>query len=487
LTGEQRRRRPPRSIHGRLTLMGAAVLVLAGVALAGYLYEHHRTGNVYHPHAPFVPQAVTPKLPAKGPSRFAWPLYGYTKNHTRFFPASAQLRPPFRTVWTHAGSALLEFPPVMYGNRIFQLGDDAVIHAIDKYTGMQLWSRPLGALSASSPAVSSNTVYATILSRSPGSQSGRVVAMNSANGHIRWSRDLPSRCESSPLLADGRLFFGAENGTVYALSARTGDIVWTYHAAGAVKASPSLSNGVLYFGDYAGDLQAVRESDGHRLWVSSSDGALLGSGQFYSTAAIVYGRVFLGNTDGRIYAYDEATGKLDWAVQTGAYVYSSPAVANAPGLGPTIYIGSYSGTFYALDARSGHIDWEYDGGGRISGSATILGRIVYFADLGSHHTFGLGISTGRVVFSMDAGSFDPAITDDHYLYLTGSTGLYALAPYTPRPARAAEATRTKSGAAPASAGAVTGAKASPHTRRRAQARGPAKNLPPHAQPRAFSH
>ena len=111
-----------------------------------------------------------------------------------------------------------------------------------------------------------------------------------------------------------------------------------------------------------------------------------------------YGRVFLGNTDGRVYAYDAATGKLDWAVQTGAYVYASPAVTNAPGLGPTIYLGSYDGTFYALNARSGHIDWKFDAHGKISGSATIVGRTVYFADLGTHRTYGLGISTGRADF-----------------------------------------------------------------------------------------
>ncbi len=81
--------------------------------------------------------------------------------------------------------------------------------------------------------------------------------------------------------------------------------------------------------------------------MSGSEGALLGSGTFYSTAAVVYGRVFLGNTDGRVYAYDASNGKLDWAVQTGAYVYASPAVTNAPGLGPTVYVGSYDGDFYA--------------------------------------------------------------------------------------------------------------------------------------------
>jgi outer membrane protein assembly factor BamB len=185
---------------------------------------------------------------------------------------------------------------------------------------------------------------------------------------------------------------------------------------------------MLYFGDYSGHMQAISEQTGHRLWISGSGGALLGSGTFYSTAAVDYGRVFLGNTDGRIYAYDASTGRLDWAVQTGAYVYASPAVTNAPGLGPTLYLGSYNGTFYALNARSGQIAWRFNAHGRISGSATIVGRTVYFADLGQHRTYGLGISTGRLSFEMGTGSFDPVISDGQDIYLTGYTGLYGLAP-----------------------------------------------------------
>src|SRR5262249_14363948 len=63
------------------------------------------------------------------------------------------------------------------------------------------------------------------------------------------------------------------------------------------------------------------------------------------------------------------------------YVYASPAVTNAPGIGPTIYVGSYDGNFYALNARSGQITWKFNAGGKISGSATIVGRTLYFADL----------------------------------------------------------------------------------------------------------
>ncbi|HYM54548.1 MAG TPA: PQQ-binding-like beta-propeller repeat protein [Solirubrobacteraceae bacterium] len=428
---DSRRRLIPRSRRVRLAVLALAVL-LAAAALGGYLYERHRTGSIYHPHARFLPQPA-PKLPARGPERFAWPLYGYNKDHTRFFPAPARVRPPFKRLWAHGRGSLLEFPPVMYGDHIFQLADNSVLTATDKHTGHTFWTRRLGQLSASTPAVSASTVYATVLSSGHPRSPGRVVALDYATGAVRWLRPLPSPSESSPLLDGDRLFLGSQSGIVYALNARNGRVLWTYHAPGAVKASPTLSEGALYFGDYSGHIQAVSERTGRLLWISGSGGALLGSGTFYSTAAVVYGRVFLGNTDGRVYAYDASSGRLDWAVQTGAYVYASPAVADAPGLGPTVYLGSYNGTFYALDARSGHVSWQFDAHGRISGSATIIGRTVYFADLGTHRTYGLGISTGRVLFEMDTGAFDPVISDSEHVYLTGTTGLYALAPSSDSP------------------------------------------------------
>jgi outer membrane protein assembly factor BamB len=335
--------------------------------------------------------------------------------------------PPYRRLWTRYGGSLLEFPPTMRGDHIFQLADDGVLSAIDKRTGRTFWHRRIGTLSASTPATVGKVVYATALARTDHVDTGAIFALDYTTGGVLWSRGLSSPSESSPLVDGGSVFFGSQDGTVYALNAHDGNVLWTYHAEGSVKASPTLSGGVLYFGDYSGHVQAIDERTGRRLWRSGSEGALLGSGTFYSTAAVVYGRVFLGNTDGRVYAYDAASGKLDWAVQTGAYVYASPAVTNAPGRGPTIYVGSYDGTFYALNARSGHIEWEYHAGGPISGSATIVGNVVYFADL-AMRTYGLGISTGKVVFEMNTGKFDPVISDGQDIYLTGYTGLYALAP-----------------------------------------------------------
>lgn len=423
------RSRLPRTRRGLFGLLAGIVVVLGLIALGGYIYVKGRTGSVYpHPNARFVKEPAPATTPKPAPvAKFVWPFYGYSKTHRRDFPAPASMRPPFRRVWEAKETGLLEFPPTLSGERIFQLADDGVLSAIDTKTGHIIWTSHLGALSASTPAVVGGTLYATVLSRK-GSDDGRVVAVRASNGSIIWSRNLPSRSESSPMVDKGKVIFGSESGTVYALNASNGRTIWTYQAAGAVKASPTLDNGVLYFGDYSGQLQAISERTGRRIWIAGSEGAPLGSGTFYSTAAVAYGRVYLGNTDGRIYAYEASTGKLDWAVQTGEFVYGSPAVTDAPRIGPTIYEGSYNGTFYAINARSGRIDWSHRAGGPISGSATIIGDVVYFSNLRTYMTTGLNISSGKVVFSIRQGAFDPAISDGHYLYLDGYNTLFAFQP-----------------------------------------------------------
>jgi outer membrane protein assembly factor BamB len=239
---------------------------------------------------------------------------------------------------------------------------------------------------------------------------------------------LPAASESSPVIDRDRVVFGSQDGTVYALSAGTGHTIWSYSAAGAVKASPTLSGGRVFFGDYSGHVTALDADTGRPLWVELAPGTDVGSSTFYSTAAASNGRIFLGNTNGAVYAYRAATGALDWMARTGAYVYASPAITDIPGVGPTVLIGSYDQHFYALNATTGRTRWSYDVGGRVSGSATVVGGIVYLADLANRRTLGLAVATGASVFHFADGGFDPAITDGHILYLTGYNTLYAVAP-----------------------------------------------------------
>jgi outer membrane protein assembly factor BamB len=461
---------PPRRLGRGLLAALVVFLVLAGGAVAFVLA--HQPGDVSHPGVEFTTATTTAPAPPPKPQavdRFLWPTYGFQEDRTRDFgDAPRYLRPHFRRGWTYRSGALLEFPPTVDGGSLYFLDDNGILRALDKTSGRIRWSAQVGRLAAASPAVGDGGVYAVAL-RGLTSETGRIAAYRASDGRQLWSKALPSRAESSPLLHHGSVFFGSEDGTVYALSARSGRTLWTYRASGAVKGGPAFANGNLYFGDYGGKVHCVRARDGHEIWSVGTNGTRFGfgSGSFYSTAAVAFGRVYFGNTDGRVYSFAANSGQLAWATGTGAYVYASPAVANTPGLGPTVYIGSYDGDFYAFDARSGAVRWKYAAGAKISGSATIVANVVYFSNLGAKNTVGLNVRTGRKAFFWPDGAFNPVVADRRALYLAGYTNLYELLPQraTPNWRRAqAAAVRAARADAALQARAASAHRSAPHVR-----------------------
>ena len=416
----------------RWVLAGAVILALVAGGVAAFVLLH-APGNVSNDKVPFTTSTASSGPPT---STFLWARYGYDEGRTRFFPGPPGLRPPFRVGWHFQDFAELEFPPVIYSNRLYDLDDDGSVKAIDKYTGHKLWETKVGTLAAASPAldVKQGLLFVPVLSvhgHSPGH--GRFVALRMKTGKIVWSRPLAAGSESSPTTSGSSVYFGDQAGRVYDLGTLNGHIKWTYKASGAVKGGPALVGGQLFFGDYAGRAYALNAATGHQIWADNTNGANFGfgSGNFYATPAVAFGRVYMGNTDGRVYSFAQRTGQLGWATTTGSYVYASAAVANVAGLGPTVYAGSYDGTFYAFNAHTGAIRWRHPAGGKISGSATIVGGVVYFQDLGRKTTAGLDARTGRQVFAFHDGAFNGVIADNRALYLCGSTILYALLPKRP--------------------------------------------------------
>jgi outer membrane protein assembly factor BamB len=431
----------------RRALVAAGVLlVLAGGVVAYVLL--HAPGNVSNPDVAFT---RPPSKPADAGPLFQWATYGYDPARTRYFPSGSKLDPPFHVGWRFQDYALLEFPPVIYGHSLYLIDDDGSAKRLDASTGRKLWETKLGELAAASPAVGAaqGLVFMPVLSihgHTPGG--GRFVALSMKTGHIVWSRPIPAGTESSPLAWGNSVYFGDQDGHVYSLDAKTGRVNWIYHATGAVKGGPAMVGGRLYFGDYAGRAYCLNASTGKQIWAVTTNGAEFGfgSGNFYSTPAVAFGRVYMGNTDGRVYSFAASNGALAWATGTGAYVYASPAVADVPGIGPTVYEGSYDGHFYAFNARTGAIRWAHPAGGRISGSATLLGGIVYYSTLGSKTTTGLDARTGKQVFFWDDGAFNPVVADNSTVFLTGYSMLYEMIPVHARTGAASTAPATNTGA-----------------------------------------
>jgi len=417
----------PRSRNARLVTAVLAGLILASVAVLAYALSNDRPSDVSNPDVAFTVPTAPPKpvQPEKAKS-FEWPIYGYTRDRARYFPLGEPARPPFPLRWAVRGDELLEFGPVAGGSSLYLLKNNGALYAIKRRTGVVYWKKKLGHLAASSPAYREGILYCTLLEGDKGSSKGMVVAFNVEYPRVRWSRTLPSRTESSPIVVRGRVYVGSESGTVYAFDADNGRLRWTSKASGAVKGGLAYDAGKLYVGDYGGRVNAFDADSGRRLWsVGGGSGAFgLGGGRFYATPSVAFGRVYVGSTNGSMYSFATQDGRLAWRHGTGNYIYSSAAVASIPGIGPTVYVGSYDGNVYALNARSGDVRWKTRAEGRISGGLQVVGDLVFYSTLNGHTT-ALGAATGRRIWSIRKGKFNPVITDGRYLFLNGQTSLFA--------------------------------------------------------------
>jgi len=103
--------------------------------------------------------------------------------------------------------------------------------------------------------------------------------------------------------------------------------------------------------------------------------------------------VYVGNGDGRLYAFRRPSGRLRWTAKTGRSIQSSPAVA-----GGLVYVGSNDGYLYAFRATTGARVWRVRTG-LLTGSSspTVAGGVVYVGSL-------VGTQQDGALYAIDAHS-----------------------------------------------------------------------------------
>ena len=314
--------------------------------------------------------------------------------------------------------------------RLFLGTNHGLVIAVRASTGRVLWHRQFAGCVAASPAVGDGLVYVGFMDPPPcrGNAPSFVAALDARTGKTVW-RFQAGVVETSPLLAEGRVYFGSWDHRIYALNAKTGRLGWSFATGDRVKAGVAFAGRTIFAGSYDGRVYALDAINGRLRW--ATEGGTLGG--LYATPSVAKGRVLVGSTNGRVYAFATSTGKLLWSTRTGSYVYSPAALSDG-----TAYIGSYDHRLYALSQATGQIRWAFDAAAPISGAPTVLDGLVYFSTCGScssyesnpraRRTFALDTRTGRLVWQFPDGEYSPVIADRERLYLTGFTTLYGLVP-----------------------------------------------------------
>jgi outer membrane protein assembly factor BamB len=144
--------------------------------------------------------------------------------------------------------------------------------------------------------------------------------------------------------------------------------------------------------------------------------------EIFSSPAVANGVVYVGSSDGKLYALNASTGAFKWNYTTSNWIVSSPAVANG-----VVYVGSYDHNLYALNASTGAFKWDYTTGGSIVSAPAVANGVAY---VGSYdkNLYGLDASTGNLLWSSttgDAIESSPAIVDGKVYVGSRNHALYA--------------------------------------------------------------
>ncbi len=288
------------------------------------------------------------------------------------------LRPDGRLRWRIKTGGIIDASGVLsaFDSRLgsapltFGSGDDRLYHVTTPSHGKP---RILWTFRASVPPVAGQTVdwWEGSLALGPG---GNIYAGNtggtaytlSPSGRVVWKFTSGGSMWTSPSFApDGSTFWGSLDLNVYKLSA-TGHPLWQTFTPGFVVSSPAIgSDGTVYVGSFDSKLYALDPATGAPRWTYATSDHIYASPALGTDAAGHTTTIYIASTDGSVYALTP-DGHLRWRYDTGDPIRSSPVLGTAPGGGDghgrrqILYVGSSNGKLYALDATTGRRRWSFD-------------------------------------------------------------------------------------------------------------------------------
>jgi outer membrane protein assembly factor BamB len=334
--------------------------------------------------------------------------------------------------------------PALVGNRVYvslvvawgptnALGDGAVM-CLDADTGGRVWSAvPKGYRGTfSSPAVEGDSVV--VGEGLHKVYDARVICLNAADGKIRWEFRTRSHVESTPCIADGRVYVGAGDDGYYCLDlAGNGDgttkVDW--HVGGKdengeerpdtpnyrdCECCPAVVDGKFYAGlGNAGQAVICLEAKtGKELWRQSAPYPVFGP------PAVVDKKVYIGMGTGDFANKAEDLQRLKREEMQKAGRSDQEIKAEVDKI-------RRGGEVWCLDANSGKILWQAKIGETILGAIAVREDKVFFGSrdglLQCYSTDGAKRgqwnAQGAIVTS-------PAVTGEHVYVTTDKAKLFAV-------------------------------------------------------------
>jgi outer membrane protein assembly factor BamB len=190
-----------------------------------------------------------------------------------------------------------------------------------------------------------------------------LAAFRIADGREIWRIELRP---AQPIVAGDSHAYVTAGDVIHAVRLEDGVIAWR-RPSGAL-AAPLLAHQGWIIASTADSLAALREADGSLVWQQASVGQT-------ERATIDGNMLYVPYSDGRIVAFDLATGKPRWERKLGG------APSEILAAGGRLYVGAADRLFYCLDADKGDEAWRRRAGAVPRGRPAADARHVYLTGL----------------------------------------------------------------------------------------------------------
>jgi outer membrane protein assembly factor BamB len=204
---------------------------------------------------------------------------------------------------------------------------------------------------------------------------------------------------------------GALRGVGKTIDAKPLALRWTYKAdaqeIAAIESSAAIIGGVVYVGDSKGVLHAVDLATGKARWTYKATDAIEAS------PLVCDGKILLGDLGGIFHCVAAADGKKLWTFDTESSIHSSANLAGE-GKNARVVFGDDGANVFCLNVADGSKVWEQSAGDRVNG-APAIGFGAAFVSGCDAHLHAMKLTDGSEQFSADVGSIcpgSPAILDD---------------------------------------------------------------------------
>jgi len=110
--------------------------------------------------------------------------------------------------------------------------------------------------------------------------------------HIRWRMKAPILQLSTPVYVDGKLYTVDSQGKFFCLDALSGEIIWSEKLKGKFHSSPIFADGLLYFSSTRGETLVYRSGSGPELVARNKL-----EGEIWATPALTEGAILLRSSE----------------------------------------------------------------------------------------------------------------------------------------------------------------------------------------------